>query len=266
MSFLSIYCSYLKTFFKAKIEYRFGFWFGILSNMYSYFTTYALFGVITNTFGSIGGWDFSDMTLLYSISLFTYSISGMLLWCAVYHLGETITRGNLDILLTRPMGVLPQLMLQNFGDTFIGQTLVTLAFFLYYLSQNANELSLLKILFLIISTISGILIQSGSMITIGSISFWTYRSEELGGILYYDLRDLTKYPITIYPKFIRFMLTFILPWAFINYYPAALVLGKLGSSFELGLSLISPLVGIFVLTLSLKVFKCGLLRYEGVGA
>ena len=109
------------------------------------------------------------------------------------------------------------------------------------------------------------MIQTGAMILIGALSFWTMRTGEIGDVFYYNLRELTHYPLLIYPKWIQYLLTFLFPWAFINYYPSLIILGKAESGFEQMLGYLSPLVGAFVLSLGIFVFYLGLRRYASAG-
>ena len=264
--FFSTYWLYIKTFFKSRAEYRAGFFFGIFSNFYCYFITYITYWVLVSGLGSIGTWDFSDLSILYGLSLLSYSISGTLLWYTVYHLGETITSGGLDTYLTRPLGVLRQMIFQQFGDTFLGQILVTVIFLVAAFSSKWERMTPLLFAYLVLSVIGGIFIQSGGMILVGSISFWTSRSEEIGEIFYYKLRSITNYPLVIFPQWIQWLLTFLFPWAFINYYPSLILLGKVETYSDLVLGLLSPAVGILFLLLSLLVFHCGLKRYSGAGS
>ena len=215
--------------------------------------------------GNIGGWDFSDLSILYGLSLLTYAISGTLIWNAVYHLGDTIIGGGLDIYLIRPLDILKQLMFQQFGDSFIGQIIVTMIFLVSAIIKKINQLTPLICLYLVIVIISGVLIQAGGMIIIGSISFWTKRSEELGDIIYYDIRSMTNYPLFIFPKWIQLGLTFVFPWAFINYYPSLIILSKAKNNFEMVLGVLSPVVGVIFLGLALFIFRKGLNKYSGVG-
>jgi ABC-2 type transport system permease protein len=265
-AFFSTYWLYIITFFKSRAEYRAGFFFGLFSNFYCYFITYASYWVLISGLGSIGGWDFSDLSILYGLSLLTYAISGTLLWYTVYHLGGIITSGGLDMYLTRPLGVLRQMIFQRFGDTFIGQILVTIIFLTVAILSKASIMTPIKFGFLLLSIIGGILIQAGGMILIGSISFWTKRSGEIGDIFYYDIRNITQYPLGIFPRWIQLALTYVFPWAFINYYPALILLDKAQGASDFILGLLSPVVGLLFLALSLFVFHQGLKKYSGAGS
>jgi ABC-2 type transport system permease protein len=266
MEFLSIYGSYIKMFLKARMEYRFSFFAGLFANFYCYFITYTTFWVITRQFGVIAGWNFEEMTILYGLNLFTYSLAATLFWYNVLHLEQEITSGRLDGYLIRPMGLIKQMICSRFGDTALGQIAVTLIFMTAALIKVSYKMTVFTYIYLILAVIGGVLIQSGAMILVGSMSFWTLRSGELGDILYYNLRTFIHYPLTIYPVFIRIILTYILPWAIINYYPSLIILQKVQTIEELVLGILSPVIGVLFFLLSLFVFNRGLRRYSGSGS
>ena len=91
------------------------------------------------------------------------------------------------------------------------------------------------------------------------------KSSALIDMLFYDLRGLTNYPLMLYPKALRIFLTFVLPWAFINYYPMMFITGKRVSGYETALGLAAPFVGVLWFLLAMGVFRMGLRRYTGAG-
>jgi ABC-2 type transport system permease protein len=253
-------------FLKARMEYRFSFFSGIFANFYCYFVTYLTFWVLTKQFGSIDGWAFEEMTILYGLNLLTYSIAGVLFWYTVFHLEGEITSGNLDSYLIRPIGLIKQMVCRRFGDTFIGQIIVTLLFMVSAITKIQYTLTPLSYIYLFFAVMGGVFLQAGAMIIFGSLSFWMLRSMTLAQILYYDTRNLVHYPLSIFPGFIKTALTYILPWAIINYYPSLIILRKVRTSQELIVGLLSPAVGIGIFLLSLLVFNQGLKRYSGCGS
>jgi ABC-2 type transport system permease protein len=222
--------------------------------------------VITQQFGTIEGWKFEDMTMLYGLNLFTYSIAGVLFWYTVFHLDNEITSGNLDSYLIRPMGLIKQMICKRFGDTFLGQILVTLIFMATAFTKINYQMTAFSYIYLVLAILGGVLIQSGAMTILGSLSFWMLRSSNLADIVYYDMRTFVHYPLSIFPSFIRIILTYILPWAIINYYPSLIILQKVQTTEEFVLGMLSPVIGILFFLLSLYVFNCGLRRYSGSGS
>jgi ABC-2 type transport system permease protein len=266
MDFLSLYFGYVRVFFKARMEYRFSFFAGIFANFYCYLITYTTFWVITRHFESIDGWKFEEMTLLYGLNLLSYSVAGVLFWYTVYQLDDEITSGNLDSYLIRPVEIIKQMACRRFGDTFLGQIIVTAVFMASAISKISYQMTFLSYIYLAAAIVGGVLIQSGAMILLGSLSFWTLRAQSLANILYYDLRSFIHYPISIFPQYIRLMLTYVLPWAIINYYPSLIILHKVQTSSELATGLLSPLIGACFFALSIFVFNMGLRRYSGSGS
>jgi len=266
MEFIKLYLSYTKMFLKARMEYRFSFFSGLFANFYCYFITYTTFWVITRQFDTVRGWNFEEMTILYGLNLITYAIAGTFFWYTVFHLDKEITTGNLDIYLIRPMGLVKQLICKRFGDTFIGQILITLIFMVVAIVKLSYKLTLFSYIYLILAVIGGILIQAGAMVILGSLSFWILRSGELANTIYYDIRSFTIYPLSIFPSFIRIILTYILPWAIISYYPSLIILHKVQTLEEFLLGILSPVIGILFFLLSLFVFNRGLRRYSGSGS
>lgn len=263
--FISTYFVYIKTFFKSRAEYKVSFALGMLSNFYCYFITYISYWVLVNGVDTIEGWNFSDLSILYGLSLLTYSVSGVLLWYSAYSLEDLIISGQLDIMLLRPQGMIRQMMFQRFGDTFLGQIAVTVIFLAAAFAARTELLSLQTVIYLILAILGGIFMQAGSMILFGAFSFWTMKSGALIDLLFYDLRNMTNYPMALYPKALRIFLTFVLPWAFINYYPTLLITGNNMTVYETVLGMVAPIVGVLWFLLAMVVFRLGLKRYTGAG-
>ena len=265
MNAVKLYCMYVKVFFKSRSEYKVGFFLGILANFYCYLLTFLSFWIVVSRFQSIDGWGFEDMSLLYGLNLFSCAVAGTFVWYNVFQLEKEINSGRLDLYMTRPMSVLGQLICSRFGDTFLGQIIVTLMFLVNALWKNGGQLSWPLVVYLFLVLAGGIALQAGAMILIGALSFWTMKSEKIGSFYYYDLRSLTHYPLTIYPDWVKIMLTFFAPWAFINYYPALVILGKAKTTADYVLGLCSPAVGAGVLAVSIFAFHCGMKRYSSTG-
>lgn len=264
-TFLVLYIGYLKAFFRSQMEYRTAWISGMFANFYCYLITFMTFRVLTWKFNDIAGWGFSELTILYGLNLTSYAIAGTLFWGSVLFLEELIVDGSLDRYLLRPVGLLQQMVLTQFGYTFLGQIAVSLLFISYaYIDLRLVSWPIL--LYSLYALVGGVFFQSGAMIFFGALSFWTMRTGELSDVLYYDIRELTNYPLRIYPNAISFLLTFILPWALINYYPSMIILRKAESAFDYGLGLISPLIGIVIFMAAYLFFYHGVKRYDGTGS
>ena len=80
--------------------------------------------------------------------------------------------------------------------------------------------------------IGGALIDLGISLAVATISFWFIRVDTLRWVVMSLEQDFTRYPISIYTRGVRIVLTFVLPFAFMNYFPATYFLQKTRRRFE----------------------------------
>lgn len=106
------------------------------------------------------------------------------------------------------------------------------------------------------------LIYTSLKIATASIAFWTKQS---GAMIYifYMFNDFAKYPISIYNSLLRWLISFIVPFAFTAYYPASYFLQEKDVFFNVGGLMLISLV-FFVI--SLKLWDKGLDSYESAGS
>jgi ABC-2 type transport system permease protein len=90
-------------------------------------------------------------------------------------------------------------------------------------------------------------------------------STQIGQIVYYEIRDLTNYPISIYPGILKIMLTVVFPWAFVSYYPSLYILDKMSGNWDFILAMLSPFIGVLIFVMSLFFFYYSMRRYESCG-
>ena len=103
------------------------------------------------------------------------------------------------------------------------------------------------ILYYVISIASGVLIQGAVFLFFSAISIYFIETQSLKEIMYWNLRKFAGYPISIYNKFIQSLLIFVVPFAFVNYFPAQFLLHKPDMATYPGWFMyISPFVGIIL--------------------
>jgi ABC-2 type transport system permease protein len=108
----------------------------------------------------------------------------------------------------------------------LGQVLGGLAIMLYCAALLDLTWTPARIAFLVMMLFSGALIQAGVMLLAAATSFWTLESGAAWGILYYPLREFCFYPLGAFARPILWVATMVIPFAFVNYYPAQYLLGK----------------------------------------
>lgn len=256
---MSLYFSFLKIALKEILIYRVDCIVGIFAQLVVQLVSLIFIFVVFQNTESIAGWNFQQILLLYGITRISIGISG---YCfdGLYDIGpKYIKNGDFDKILLRPVHPLISIIgasreFVSIADLFIGLG-ITIAM-LIELSIPITAILIIKILFF--SIIGALII--GAINTILSISsFWTYRSNEVIWS-FYRMYTFTEYPITIYNTFIRVLITIILPFAFVAYYPTMAYLG-----FNTYMTYFSPVVAIILWIIAVKLWNLGLKKYRSTG-
>ena len=106
------------------------------------------------------------------------------------------------------------------------------------------------------------LIYTAIKLAVTSIAFWVKFAQSYL-FMVYQISDFAKYPMGIYPNFIKAILTGIIPFAFTGYFPGAYFLGK--GNFVTGVCL-TVVVSIVAIIIAYSIWLTGMKRYESSGS
>ena len=128
-------------------------------------------------------------------------------------------------------------------------------------------LSISGILLLISSILGGTLIFSSIFILQATLSFWSVQSLEIVNSFSYGGVELASYPLSIYPRVFREIFVFIIPIAFVNYFPGIFLLEK-NKTLNISpiFSFISPIVGLLFFFIAYKLWMMGVRYYKSTGS
>ena len=139
---------------------------------------------------------------------------------------QKIRDGNFDILLVRPRGTLFQVIASDFALRRIARVLQGSIVLVYALSTLTIHWTVLRGLVLVVSVPSAIVIFSSIWVVGACIAFWTTDGGEFTNAFTYGGTAMAQYPFDIYATWLRRLLGFVIPLAFVCYFPALYVLGK----------------------------------------
>lgn len=231
-----------------------------------YGTGILLLYFMVNRYQPLGGWTFPQLVFLYGIG---YLSHGLMVVFSVQNwwIDNYVIHGEFDRMLLRPVSVYFQFSAMYFNFIGLMDVLVGGTIFIYGCNLIKFDWSLYNIIKVILIVIGATLIRSSIFTIFCSIAFWTKRSGSLVWLLNDFLERTTLYPMSIYPRFVQLMLTFIIPIAFISFFPSCEFIGKDSQfAFPLGMSIWTPVVGILMFILANLVFNSGLRNYESAGS
>lgn len=209
----------------------------------------------------IPGWTVSEIIIFNGTGIISWGIASTFFFPMVWFIGWRIDHSHFDILLLRPVKMIPQMIAESIHiysipDLITG--IVILIIGLRSLDYNLTIIGIISFIYLII--LNGLVMYGIAGIIIG-LSFKYYKTHNFVE-LFWNLDKLSDQPLNIYNNIIPFIITFIFPIAIANYYPASFLLGKL-TEFTTLLTLTLVSLGFTLLgTISIKY---GLKHYTSAG-
>jgi viologen exporter family transport system permease protein len=215
---------------------------------------------------SFGGFTLPEMALLYATAAMALGVADLALG-EIERIGDRIRTGQVDVWLVRPAGAFVQAASDNFALRRIGKPVQATIVLVCALTQLDVDWTVARVVVLAGSMVTGALIF-GSIFTLGAaFQFITNDAAEVANAFTYGGQQLTQYPLAIFGREVVRAVTFVVPLAFVNYYPLLFVLDKpvpLGLPFWTGL--LAPLVAAVMVTLAATAWRGGLRRYRSTGS
>lgn len=267
MRYAALYWEFIKLKLMGVSEYRGAFLLGGIAQFITYGARLLLIWVMVDQFQSVNGWNSYEVLLLSGLNLASYAMAAFFLFTPCVQLPVLIKNGTFDEVLTKPLHSFPYLICREVNAAYYSHLTVSFIVIGICFERLGLKWSFANILFLAIVLIGGALIQAAGLIFTAVPAFWIVETRSLQQLAFFELRDFVRYPISVYHKWIQFVLTFILPYAFINFYPVQYFLRKgdfLG--FHPVFQYLCPVVGLILFSLALWFWNFGIGRYTSTGS
>ena len=261
IKYIKLYIEFSKQSIKKNLEYRVDFIIGVLAAILVQLSGILFVWLIFQNVKEIKGWSFYQVTFLYGLMTMSkgfFVIAFNNLWV----LGSQYVReGKFDILLLRPISTLFHLIADRLEPQGLGYIAIGLTITIRSIQELNISINFVDIILFIIFIISGASIFGAIQVITSVSSFWIVNSNEFMWT-FFQAHEFAQYPITIYNKYIKGLLTWILPYAFASFYPANYFFDK-GYYY---LSFLSPLVAIIMWIIAVNVWNFGIRNYTSTGS
>ncbi len=262
MRYIRLHRIFISQYLKKLMEYKTDFLLGAIGLLFTQILQIMFLGIIFSQIPALIGWSFDEILFIYGFSLIPKFIDHLFtdnLWMVGYRI---IRKGEFDKYLTRPINTLYHVIAENFCVDAFGEALTCILLLAYSIPRLNMPFHWYTIPLWIIVTVFATLIYTSLKIMTSAISFWTKASGHITHMLYMA-NDFSKYPVSIYNKFVQTVITYILPFAFTAYYPASYFLTGKDPLFCIGGTVIA---GTVLFTLALFIWNRGLNAYESAGS
>lgn len=265
MYLLVLYFRLIGASLRSQMQYRASFLLDTVSLFGATFLDFLSIAILFKRFEGLKNWTLWEVGFLYGLIGLAFALAGMVgRGFDAFH--RDIVRGEFDKALFRPLSAFYQILASQFLLRRIGRIAQALVIFGIANAHLGIAWTLSKVAFLAFSVLGGACFFLGLMVFGATFCFWTVQSIEILNVFTHGGVEAGKYPMSIYTGWFRRFFTFIVPLAFVNYFPSLHLMDKPD---PLGLSplfqLVAPLVGPAFFGLSLLFWRIGVGHYQSTG-
>jgi len=253
--------TYLRIGVMNELQYRVNFFIQLLQSAIAVGTGLIGLSLVFGQVDNLAGWTRSELLAVMGVHILMGSIVRSAIQPNMERLMNDVLNGTLDFALTKPADAQTLVSVREFRFWQLTDFIVGLVILGFAVVQLQTQLAVLQILEFIAALIMGAVMLYCVWLMVTSIAFWVIR---VGDIieLFQGLFAAGRWPVSIYPDWLRTGMTFLVPVAFAVTVPAEAMTNRLTPEtmlFALGLTVLFML-------LARGIWLLGLRSYSGASA
>lgn len=261
MNFFKLLIVFFRIGFMNEVQYRANFLMQLAKTALNFAWALAAVSIVFSHTDHLNGWLPAELVALLGVYTLMSGLIGVVVQPSMEKLCEDVREGTLDFTLTKPeeaqvLVSIGQVRVLRIVDIVAGIVIIAVA--LTYLSRHVGFESALKF---------GATLAAGSAImysfwlVLATISFWFVRVENIL-MIFQSMYEAARWPITIYPGWLRAGLTFLVPVAFAVTVPSEALVGRLSDDLMLATGGLAAVM----LFAARQLWKVGVKHYSGASA
>ena len=261
MNPIKLALTYLRIGVLNEMQYRINFFIQLLQSFISVATGLIGLSLVFGQVTTLAGWSRPELLAVMGVHLLMGGVIRSIIQPNMERLMDDVRNGTLDFALTKPADAQTLVSVREFRfwqlvDVIVGMVVIGVAFY-----QLKGTFGVLQLLSFLAALIMGGVMLYCVWLMVTSISFWVIRVQEISN-LFEGLYAAGRWPVGIYPDWLRTGLTFLVPVAFAVTVPAEALTNRLSGTsllFAFGMTFL------FVI-LSRGLWRLGLSNYSGASS
>ena len=260
--YMRLYRVLITQFLKTVMQSKADFLMGLFGFFFTQIVGIAFLYLVFRQIPSLQGWTLDQLIFIYGFAQIPRGIDHLFtdnIWMIAWRF---VVNGKFDQYMLRPMNLFLQVIFEKLQPDALGELLVGTILIVISLGNGVVIMDVPHILMFMVSIFAGAIIYTAIKLLFASFAFWIKVS---GPVLYtaYQFADFAKYPSEIYAQGVRFIITWVIPFAFVAYLPASYFLKTGVSAFStIGIECILAVV---FFAIAYAVFTWGTRAYESAG-
>lgn len=261
MKIFNLVRSFLRIGIANEMQYRVNFFIQLLQSFIALATGLIGLWLVFSHTTELGGWSQPELLAVMGIYMLMGGVIQSAIQPNMQRLMGEIQDGTLDFTLTKPVDGQILVSIREFRFWQLTDVIVGLVVLVIAIVQMQDQIGIWQELAFVAALILGGIMIYCFWLMLTTTAFWLIRIWELVN-LFQGLYAAGRWPVTIYPQWLRIGLTFLVPVAFAVTVPAEALTGRLTSLTLLGA------LGLTVLLMALArfIWQLGVRSYSGASA
>jgi ABC-2 type transport system permease protein len=245
----------------GELAYRLNFVVQLFQSLLELATALAGLAVIFAYTDKLGSWRPDEVVALVGVYFLVGGVIGLVIQPSMERFIDSVRQGTLDYTLTKPEDA--QLLVSIQGvevwkliDIALGFGVLVVA--LVRLGERVGAWQAAAFAGMLLA---GAAIVYSFWLILATCSFWFVRVENIL-IIFQSMYEAGRWPVSLYPGWLRFGLTFLVPVAFATTVPAEALTGRLNPQVLLGTMGLAAVM----LVVSRLFWRAGIRHYSGASA
>jgi viologen exporter family transport system permease protein len=260
-AWLTIFWTFAKIGFQNESAYRANFWVEIVESLVNVGSALGSVQVVFTRTDTLAGWTPPELVTLLGVYFTVYGLIHVVISPSLTRFMDDVRQGNLDFTLTKPADAQLLVSASEVRVWKLVDLALGLGILAWGLSGITTRVSPLAAAGFTLALVAGAATVYAFWMVLATCAFWFIRLENIL-MLFWNMYQAGRWPVGIYPRWLRIGLTAIVPVAFAVTVPAEALAGRLTPR-NLALACV---VAVALLLLSRRFWLQGLRRYSGASA
>ncbi len=263
---LSVYFHAIGVRLKGQMQYRVSFLTETAAQALVTGLDFAALAVLFSRFSNLRGWSLWEVGLLYAIVHASFSLAELAAR-GFDTFSRQVREGAFDGSLIRPHSPFFMTLCSDFHARRLGRLAQALTVGIVCSAKAGVVWTPDQVLLFIGALIGGACFFVALFVIGATLCFWTVESIELINIFTHGGIEAANVPISIYRTWFRNVFVFVVPLAWVNYFPALHILQRTDPlGFPPVVQVLAPLVGMMFLCLARAIWTVGVRHYQSTGS
>ena len=261
MSVMRLFVAYLRVSVAGEAAYRINFFIQLIQSIVGLGTSLGGLSIIFSYTSLLGGWRPDEVLVLLGVYFLVGGIIGSLIRPGMEDLIESVRTGTIDFTLVKPADAQVLVSIRRFEMWQALDILLGFGVLAYALARLGTTVGPLRGLEFTCMLLAGAVIVYSFFLMLATLSFWFIRVINVLEI-FQSMYEAGRWPVSLYPGWLRYGLTFIIPVAFATTVPAQALTGRLNWQTLLGAVVLASVL----FTIARAIWRIGLRHYSGASA